>query len=172
MFSLPRTKSCSHVIVAAVLALTCGSLVAVPAQADDDAALPAAPVLPEVDTTAATTDQFIVKFKERAGISSADRGNSYGRAATEVGVPVKPVRETSTGSHVVATDRALGAEEAERLVESLKSDPNVEFAEPDFRMYPAASPNDEFYPLQWNLFEEAGGIRLPEAWSVNQVQCL
>ena len=96
------------------------------------------------------TDQFIVKFKERDGIQSADRKSSFGRAASAVGVPVEAVRTMATGEEVVKTDRKLGAAEASELVSTLAADPSVEYAEPDSIMRPfATSPNDTYYNLQW-----------------------
>ena len=114
------------------------------------------------------TDQFIVGFKEKANASAADRNASYGRVSKKLGIGVKEVRATAGGSRVLRADRALTSAEVERAVETLQSDANIESAEPDARMFPLADPNDPFYPLQWHLWEETAGIRLPAAWPVSK----
>lgn len=141
-------------------------------------ALPAAaseePVLPTSDVKSLSpedvpTDQFVVKFKDKAGTSSAGRGKAYGRTAKELGISVKELRTTATGAQVVTTGEALDDAAAEELVSQLESDPAVEFAEPDQRMQPvAAAPNDEFYGAQWDFFETRAGMRVPGAWDVSR----
>jgi serine protease len=50
----------------------------------------------------------------------------------------------------------------------LRTDPEVDYAEPDARMYPLSDPDDPFYPLQSEMWEEPGGLRLPTAWPVSR----
>ncbi|HCT76836.1 MAG TPA: hypothetical protein DGT23_09660 [Micromonosporaceae bacterium] len=42
---------------------------------------------------------------------------------------------------------------------------DVEYAEPDARMYVTASPNDTRYGEQWHYFEAKAGLNLPTAWN-------
>jgi serine protease len=46
----------------------------------------------------------------------------------------------------------------------LAADPAIAYAEPDRLHRPLLVPNDPLYGQQWNLFEDAGGARLPGAW--------
>jgi serine protease len=116
-----------------------------------------------------STDQFIVKFKEAAGISSADRQEIYARAEAEVGVPANGLRLAAKGAQIVGTGRALDPVEAKDFLANLRANPDVEYAEPDALMYPMiADPNDPFYSLQWDMWEEPGGMRMPGAWSLNK----
>src|SRR6185369_8901920 len=110
-----------------------------------------------------STDRLIVKLRD-PGERDPDRriGELGGRA----GERLSRSRAMSGGSHVVRLSRALSLAEARVLAQRLSLDPAVAFAEPDLRMYPMLTPNDAYYPYQWNLFEPAGGINLPGAWDV------
>jgi serine protease len=104
-----------------------------------------------------STDQFIVKFKEAAGISSADRQEIYARAEAEVGVPANGLRLAAKGAQIVGTGRALDPVEAKDFLANLRANPDVEYAEPDALMYPMiADPNDPFlFPAMGHV----GGTR-------------
>ncbi|MCD4850994.1 S8 family peptidase [Arthrobacter sp. AK01] len=152
-----------------VIAMAGAVLPALPASADDEPMPSAAPLSKSTVTEADPTDQFIVKFKERAGIQSADRQSAVGEASDTVGVPVQAVRTLATGQEVVRTERKLDAEEASELVTALAADPRVEYAEPDTIMRPfAVAPNDEYYRLQWAHGVGNGGMGVLGAWDVSQ----
>ena len=53
---------------------------------------------------------------------------------------------------------------AAAMAARLAADPAVAYAIPDGVMKPLFVPNDPLYAQQWNLFEDAGGVRLPDAW--------
>ena len=153
--------------VSIAVALAAFSPVA-PAQADNKA-LPVAPSPVEATRSGLETDRFIVKFKDRAGRSSAARAESYGRAAEELDLPLKEVRVTALGGRVIETEKPLDKAEADQLVAELEDDPSVEYAEPDHVMYPlATAPNDELYPLQWQYWDDDFGIRSPDVWAVSR----
>ncbi|MDX1735540.1 MAG: S8 family serine peptidase, partial [Halioglobus sp.] len=58
-------------------------------------------------------------------------------------------------------DEALRARwETLLTIKSLRRDPQVRFAAPNYRVRPLATPNDEAYPLQWHY----PLIGLPQAW--------
>ena len=162
----------SQVIIAGVIALVGAALPALPALADETPApVPSAAPRPmSTDSSVLPTDQFIVKFKERASIQSLDRKSSLNRAAGTIGVPVQAVRTLTTGEEVVKTDKKLGAEEANELVSALAADPSVEYAEPDVIMRPFATPpNDPLYPYQWaHSSTDSGGMRVLGAWDVTR----
>ncbi|WP_284975469.1 S8 family serine peptidase [Arthrobacter sp. efr-133-TYG-104] len=163
----------SRLILVSVAALLGTALPALPAAATETPApTPSAgPVTPGTDSTTIPTDQFIVKFKDRAGIQSIDPQKSFNQAANAVGVPVKKVRTTGSGEQVVRTDRKLGGPEAKKLVATLAADPSVQYAEPDAIMRPLAlAPNDSLFKYQWNLGAGTGGINVLGAWDVSQGQ--
>ncbi|WP_091469296.1 S8 family serine peptidase [Paenarthrobacter nitroguajacolicus] len=167
-----RASVRSQVIIAGVIALVGAALPALPAVADETPApVPSAAPRPmATNSSVLPTDQFIVKFKERASIQSLDRKSSLNRAAGTIGVPVQAVRTLATGEEVVKTDKKLGAEDASELVSALAADPSVEYAEPDVIMRPFASePNDPLYSYQWPHSSAAsGGMRVLGAWDVSQ----
>ncbi|MFE4196534.1 S8 family serine peptidase [Paenarthrobacter sp. NPDC056912] len=165
-----RASVRSRVFLVGVIAIVGAGLPALPAAADDVPAPPApsaaARAMP-TDSADVPTDQFIVKFKERAGIQSADRQSTFDQAASVAGVPVESVRTTASGEEVLKTDRKLGAEEAGELVTALAADPGVEYVEPDTIMRPfAAPPNDSYYDVQW----PHRAIGVLEAWDISRGQ--
>ncbi|WP_364306743.1 S8 family serine peptidase [Paenarthrobacter nitroguajacolicus] len=163
----------SQVIFAGIIAMVGAALPALPAVADEaPAPLPSAAAEPTpTGTGVVPTDQFIVKFKDRDGIQSADRQASFGRAARAAGVPVQAVRTTATGEDVIKTERRLGTEEANQLVAALSTDPNVEYAEPDVIMRTQETWfNDTYFTYQWGLAHNQGGTLMPIAWDINQGQ--
>ncbi|MDN4646430.1 S8 family serine peptidase [Arthrobacter sp. PsM3] len=84
-------------------------------------------------------------------------------------MPAKGLRPAANGAEIVGTDRALDPVEAKDFLTNLRANPDVEYAEPDALMYPMiADPNDPYYSLQWDLWEEPGGMRMPGAWSVTK----
>lgn len=96
------------------------------------------------------------------------RTESYGKVARNLGVPVSDVRGTAAGARVLRAERALDAGETERALAALRTDPAVEYAEPDTRMYPTAIPNDPYYGQQWGLWNVPGGMNMPDAWAANK----
>jgi len=67
----------------------------------------------------------------------------------------------AAAKHASLADPALRARwETLLAIKSLRGDPMVEYAEPNFRVWAQATPNDEAYPLQWHY----PLIGLPDAW--------
>ncbi|MFF1382229.1 S8 family serine peptidase [Arthrobacter sp. NPDC058288] len=164
-----RTRLSSRLLIPGVVALLCASSLPVPAVAADAPVLPAAPAPAHAAAgSVAATDQFIVKFKDSAAAGSALRKESSTAVAREVGVPVSDIRGTAAGARVLRASRSLDTAETEKALAALKADPAVEYAEPDSRMYPAATPNDPLYPQQWALGDASGGMRLPGAWTATK----
>ncbi|WP_454811290.1 S8 family serine peptidase [Paenarthrobacter nitroguajacolicus] len=163
-----RAPSLRAVGVAVTTLLFSGGLAALPAVADENEIVPSATQAvqpaPEI-----ATDQFIVGLKDEAGAQSGvTADNAVSQAATKLGVLATSVRESATGGRVVKVDEALPADEAEVFLNALRSDPAVEYAEPDAIMQAAADPNDGLYSLQWDLWEDFAGLRAPGAWEYNR----
>ena len=170
MSHAPRSRLSTRLLIPAVLALLCGSVVALPATADDAPVLPVAPAAGRATGPGAATDQFIVKFKDNATTGSALRTESLGKVAGNLGTRLNDIRGTSAGARVLRAERTLNTGETEKALAALKADAAVEYAEPDTRMYPAAAPNDPAYPEQWGLHTGAGagGMDMDAAWAANK----
>ncbi|WP_043470560.1 S8 family serine peptidase [Arthrobacter sp. Rue61a] len=157
--------------VAVTTLLFSGGLAALPAVADESDIVSSTTQAMQPALEIAT-DQFIVGLREdNAGAQAAETaGNAVSQAATKLGVLATNLRESATGGHIVKLDEALPADEAEVFLDALRSDPAVEYAEPDAIMQTAADPNDGLYSLQWDLWEDFAGLRAPGAWEYNRGQ--
>ncbi|MFG6449347.1 S8 family peptidase [Roseateles sp. BYS180W] len=131
---------------------------------------------------AQTSDRLIVKYRdastevrqrtgralEALAVPSAQMEGRTAKAqqlAAPLGARLALLRQMGTGAHVFKLDRNLSLAQLQQLAAELKAkDSNVEYAEPDRRMYPLLTPNDSSYNSQWDLFEATGGIRAPAAW--------
>ena len=65
--------------------------------------------------------RYVVKFKEKAGRSSAGRAHAYGKTAKDLGISVKEVRTTATGAQVIETAAMLDSTASEDLVAGLEA---------------------------------------------------
>jgi serine protease len=141
-------------------------LVASPANAEpkNTTPLPLALQINKSDAKAQQTDQIIVKFSEEVKNDPAARGKAYGKIAKERGITIKDLRETAAGARVINVGKSLSASEQKLVIDSFKSHADVEYAEVDVVLQPSITPNDPSYSSQWNLFEEAAGLRLPSVW--------
>jgi serine protease len=126
------------------------------------------------------TDQLIVKYRNpslvRAAVSNSkntgvmitDRVNTLSAAA---GIALTHYRFMSSDGHVVKLPNRMTLAEAAAVARRLTADPDVEYAEPDQRMFPLLIPNDPSYVNQWHYKSptadgEPGGVNLPGAWDI------
>jgi len=126
----------------------------------------------------AYTSQLIVKYRDPSTVQAAAAGDTHAKAAAlgrlntlsaAAGVTVSHVRFMSGNGHVVRLPRLMTITEATTIAKRLKSDSNVEYAEPDILMFPKRVPNDPLYANQWHYMSPAtaaGGANLPGAWDI------
>ncbi|UCZ55648.1 S8 family peptidase [Desulfurispirillum indicum] len=74
------------------------------------------------------------------------------------------------GAYRLRLPYAMSPAEAEAYVLSLHSHLDLEYAEPDWRVYPAVEPDDPDYNYQWHYhdgsLDSPYGIQLPAAWEI------
>src|SRR5215216_819317 len=93
-------------------------------------------------------NQILVKFKAGVG-ATIDSYEMADFVARRHGTRVQPLHESRQGGqYLIELDGSLSVEDA---VEQAASDPRVEFAEPNYLLYPATTPNDTFFSQQWAL---------------------
>lgn len=119
------------------------------------------------------TDRLIVKFK---GNTAAGVVNAKALAAS-AGTTLDHLRSLGNRVEVMNLPAAVSNDEARKIAAQLQADPNVEYAEPDYKMFPARTPSDPgFSPgiqfvngtfiTQWYLSDPIGGINARAAWDV------
>ncbi len=80
------------------------------------------------------------------------------------------VRALANGAQLLQLPQPVTQQDAELLAAALRTDPNVEYAEPDRHVYPTAgSPapgsTEPLYSQQWYLQAAPGGMYLPDVWA-------
>jgi serine protease len=113
------------------------------------------------------TDRIIVKYRTAPATAAAEAAQlrTAELPAARMGLGMRRFRTTGFGAQVLKADRHLSLAEAESLAADIAaSDPNVEYAEPDYILRAVFTPNDTRYNEQWHLSEFTGGINAPAAW--------
>jgi serine protease len=116
----------------------------------------------------APTKRLIIKFRDDA---AAPRRNLAPEErirllSSEANVALSAVRPMVLGAHVVALERAMPLSEARAIAGRLSAHPDVEYTEPDRRMYPHLVPNDPLLGQQPYLANTATAISAFGAWDI------
>lgn len=117
-------------------------------------------------------DRLLVTFKPQAraaaGRALKDKSAppALQRLASRGVVNARVARTVANGAHLVQLDTAIAGDALNSVIQTLITDTDIAFVEPDLRMFPALVPSDPFYGSQWSLWELAGGIRVEDAWDI------
>jgi thermitase len=124
------------------------------------------PSFPAPDEREYVSGEVIVALEEDATQADLAALNQQNDASTEENLPRSDV-------NLVDLPRELGVGEA---VQRYEASPDVEYAEPNFKIYPSATPNDPSFSRLWglnNTGQSIGGqagtadadVDAPEAWN-------
>ncbi len=115
--------------------------------------------------------RLIVKFRTDVLATPAARNNREGFIAgffsemrQRAGVNLMRERTIATGGDVVRMDQRLNGLQLRLLLDTLKADSRIEYAEEDRLLTATMTPNDSYYPQQWDLSTPATGIDVATAW--------
>lgn len=116
------------------------------------------------------TDQIIVKYKSGSAVGHASSMSEVqmNMLSQRVGAGLRHIRQLASGAQLLKIESKRSGIRMGGMISALMADPNVEYAEPDIKMYPMAIPNDSRYNEQWQYFEATGGLNLPSAWDMAQ----
>ncbi len=116
------------------------------------------------------TNRLIVRFVTPAGAVSPSALDTaqMERLNRLAAVTLKPRHTMSYNARIFALPQRVPDAVAAAMAARLAADPAVEYALPDRVKKPLFVPNDPLYDQQWNLFEDAGGVRLPDAWDIER----
>lgn len=93
-------------------------------------------------------NQILVKLKADVDLAADEREMSE-FVARPHGASLEPLQQQNRGAlYRVELDGSLSVEEA---VERMSNDPRVEYAEPNYLLYPSTMPNDSLFTQQWSL---------------------
>lgn len=103
-------------------------------------------------------DGFIVGYRSGSA-SRTDKslmrrslGNAVAAALGRASAPaLRHQRTLGVGAELVSVDRRLDRSQAERLMREIAFDPDVEYVEPNLRLYADFTPNDTYFNLQTNF---------------------
>ena len=139
-------------------------------------------VSPSGEPPASGTQSLIVKFRgapdQIAAAKSATKGASAitaeraRAAAVRAGLVLAEAREIGAGLQAVKVRTTSSSDTLATTLARLRSDPSVEYAEPDHRRYVQAAPDDPvFQSSQWYLKNESStpsAIDAVSAWDTTQ----
>ncbi len=118
-------------------------------------------------------DGFIVTYREGSASKSSalNQQRALNQAASRVFGRTKPLtlkreRTLGIGSELVVANRALDRVDAETLMRQIAVNPDVEYIEPNIRLYPTLTPNDSFFNLQYGFQSGVGGSKADQAWNL------
>ncbi|MEO8346092.1 MAG: S8 family serine peptidase [Betaproteobacteria bacterium] len=131
-------------------------------------------IMAKLARTQPPVTRLMVKFRDSALTRASAQNQSLAapqldRLSQLAGQPIAHERAMGGGAYVVRLMQALPADQAYSLAKYLETDPSVEFADPDLRMFPTLVPNDPQYANQWHYMSppgEIGGANLPPAWDL------
>ncbi len=114
------------------------------------------------------TDRIIVKFNdtELTQASASDLQFSLQQLSLSAGIKLSHMRKLATGADLIRLAEKKSGPELRAVLKGLRSNPAIQYAEPDRLMQPMLVPNDPRYNEQWHYFESAGGLNLPAAWDI------
>ena len=97
--------------------------------------------------------KLIVKMRASSSELAQSMAVTHMRSlSSKAGFGIKSITPMNADASLITLDSPLPLSQATALAARLASDPNVEYAEPDFLMRPFLTPNDqEFTSKQWNL---------------------
>ncbi|MFH1012256.1 MAG: S8 family serine peptidase, partial [Candidatus Peregrinibacteria bacterium] len=109
----------------------------------------------------AVADELIIKYKDSAGFLKKRQFRE------EKNLQKASVRRDSLktqNTEKVLLEEKATPETLEQIIETLKKDPNVEYAEPNYLMeVQSVTPNDPDYAKQWPLPQ----MNVPQAWELS-----
>jgi serine protease len=115
-----------------------------------------------------STNRLIVKYKEEADQAGKASPSSEGRIralSNAAGMEIRYSRAMSGNAHVLELTSRVPRSNVEEIAARIAALPDVEYAEPDYILFPSLTPNDSFYASQWHYFDTYG-INLPAAWDI------
>jgi serine protease len=111
--------------------------------------------------------RFIVQLRSAAGVAAQSAAvERLQDVAVRHGLIVGEARHITLGLHLLEVHSASG-ESAAQMLARLRTDPAVEFAEPDVRRHLLAAPDDPLFENQWYLQNsEPAAVDALDAWSI------
>lgn len=121
-----------------------------------------------------TTDQIIVKFKKSNFQNASAMGLKFQSLSTKIGHNMSFKRMMTDTAAVIKLDSYKTYDEIDNIINELKKDNDIEYAEPDRKAYILDRiPNDyyySYYSYQWHYKGpsdgEFAGLNLPKAWDI------
>ena len=111
---------------------------------------------------------IIVKFKPFTAKAALTPAMRVLRVADGTGIPLEHQRLLATGAQLAALPVPVDAAQAKAMAARVAADPDVEYAEPNYRARAAATANDEFYLSQSYLNNGIASISATTAWDTTK----
>jgi serine protease len=115
--------------------------------------------------------QLVVRMRDRSSWSDSDNGLPMPRATVNklssiAGLVLTHQKPTSGGAYLLGLPVALPLADALAVTARLEANSSVLYADPVGRAVAALTPNDQFFPNQWDFWEPLAGAFLTAAWDM------
>jgi subtilisin family serine protease len=120
------------------------------------------------------TNQIIVKFKKTNFQNASNMSIKLQSLSVKTGYKMSFKRMMTGGASVIKLDSYKTYDEINNIINEIKKDNDIEYAEPDRKAYILdTNPNDYYYnSYQWHYKEpsdgEIAGLNLPKAWDITK----
>ena len=114
------------------------------------------------------TNQLIIKYKEKTeAFGNPQSQSQILRLGATAGIRLSYLRNMSGEAHVLTLPSEMPLDEVEEIARTLQQLPEVEYVEPDRRMYHTLMTNDPYLTSNqlWGL-NGTWGVNAPAAWDV------
>ena len=114
-------------------------------------------------------DRIIVKLKTSNQNSKSLNSSASPVLLSPAATTLNMLRQVGEDTYVFILDKRTPLAETIAILNELQNDPSVEYVEPDWPIYPMATPNDPGFSSQWHYYDNGtvpGGANLPDAWDV------
>ncbi|MCD9086243.1 S8 family peptidase [Stenotrophomonas sp. SY1] len=140
--------------------------------------------LPSGVAEQASFDRFIIKFQDGSAAQRSQTtllnavNSAVGRAGvaslrsaangTQSALTPRHLRRMSQGADVIRFSHALSHTEAQALLQELRKDPSVVYAQPDYLKHAMSTTDDPELSRMWHFNNPTTGIRAPLAWDTSK----
>ncbi len=115
-------------------------------------------------------ERLIIKLKPSITNAKSFIESTTPSARLQTQQALSLLQQVGDNTYVMALDKRFTLRALMNVLDEIRLDPNVDYVEPDWPIYPMLTPTDPGYSNQWHMSERAlvpGAANLPAAWDIS-----